>query len=128
MFPPPHMLILMHQHIKNVPRKLMSILLKLSPKILAHRRKIKTLKTKDTSTSCLWSTAISVLRHEIFIFFLLNSKSTHETCNQGSSGQWQLTLGLAHESVSKAPLFSDSPLSYKQPHQAHFFPILFLGN
>ena len=40
----PYMLILIHQYIKNALGKLMTILLKFSPKILTHRREIKTLK------------------------------------------------------------------------------------
>ena len=43
---PPHVLSLTHQHLKKAPGKLVNILLKTSPKILTHRRKIKTLKTK----------------------------------------------------------------------------------
>lgn len=40
------MLILMYQQIKKAPGKLMNILLKLSPKILTHRKEIKPSKQR----------------------------------------------------------------------------------
>ena len=42
------MLILMHQHIKNAPGKLMNILLKPCPKILTHRKKINSPENQDS--------------------------------------------------------------------------------
>lgn len=55
------MLVLMHQHVKNASGKLMNIRLKFFPKILTHRKEIKTLKTKDAAVGCVWSTPMPFL-------------------------------------------------------------------
>ena len=47
-----------------------------------------------------------------FALFLLN-KGPHVTCNQGSSRQQQL-VQADPLNLSQGPLFSESPVSYKQ--------------
>ena len=95
------LLILMHQHIKNAHGNLMNVLLKPCPNIPTHRRERKPSKQR-----------ISVHAHAPYqagtFYFLLNSKSPREICNQGSRRQWQFIPGLPRI-LSPRPLFLPLP-------------------
>lgn len=59
--------------------------------------------------------------------YLLNSKDPHKTCKQGSSGQWQLCLGLTPEAAPKAPCALTPQRVDSSPAWARIYPVTSLG-
>ena len=85
----------------------MNVLLKPSPKSLTHRKKRqKALRTK-TQLRVSLDPGHAAFEEWTFYFFL-DTKGPHETCSQGSSGQWQGSSSPANpwSCLSPRPLFS----------------------
>ena len=75
----------------------------------------------------LCSIPMPYLRHELFTFFLLNSKGPHETCNRGATGSG-LSSWVNPLNLSPRPhfLWLSNELTAAPPWLASF-PLHFLG-